>query len=55
MEFEEVKHLYPILPETAPEGDVHIVEGSANLYLQTISEIQEEIKREKRCFEQKIS
>ncbi len=42
--------LYPKLDHlvTAPEGEVHIVEGSAHSYqLQKISEIQQEIERER--------
>ena len=40
---------YPVLSEpSAPEGEIHIVEGTAHTYrLQNISEIQQEIERER--------
>ena len=56
MEYIEPDHkygktgLYPSLTQiaTAPEGEIHIVEGSAHIYrLQKISEIQKEIEHER--------
>jgi hypothetical protein len=47
----EYRGIYPTLP-SAPEGEVHIVEGSAHAYrLQNINEIQKEIavERDKRA------
>jgi hypothetical protein len=58
MEYKESK-LYPSLKEaTAPEEEVHIVQGSAHTYrLQKISEIQKEIglERDKRRLVKKVS
>ena len=51
MEYKESK-LYPSLPASAPEGEVVIVEGTAQSYrLQKINEIQKEIalERDKRA------
>ena len=49
MEFKEktINSLYPELQPSAPEGEIHVVEGKAHSYrLQKISEIQQEIERE---------
>ena len=51
MEYKDLK-LYPSLLASAPEGEVIIVEGTAQLYrLQKINEIQKQIaiERDKRA------
>lgn len=43
-----VNKLYPTLPPSAPDGEIHIVEGTAHTYrLQKITEIQHEIEHER--------
>ena len=49
MEYKEVQtnNLYPSIP-SAPEGEIHIVEGTAHTYrLQKIGEVQKELDRER--------
>jgi hypothetical protein len=47
MEYEGIK-LYPNLTPSAPEGEIHIVAGSAQTYrLQKIGEIKKEIEQER--------